>query len=179
MAPTISWWALDARCYLLVGSGCLLLLAGGLWNGCCCVLVGSRWLLIFPDGLWMLAVVSWWAVEGSRHFMGHGTTILGLFRTLLITTFCLVHHTTCLSGQYSPATRTRKNPGSRAAKISPRGKFRHFLNGEIFPAKFSPPESPPPPVKGSGSQFDLKNGIWFLCWPAGIGDPFQPQNGPF
>ena len=126
MLAVTCWWALDARCYLLVGSGCSLLLAGGLWMLAVTCWWALEWFLIFPDGLWMLAAVSWWAVAGSPHFLGHGTTILGLFRTLLMTTFCLVHHTTCLSGQYSPATRTRKDPGSRAAKISPGGKFRHF-----------------------------------------------------
>ena len=57
----ISLWALDGCCSFLVGSGWLLLFPGGLWMG---------WLLIFPDGLWMVAVLSWWPLDGCYYFLG-------------------------------------------------------------------------------------------------------------
>jgi hypothetical protein len=31
---------------------------------CCYFLVGSGWPLIFPGRLWMVAVISWWALDG-------------------------------------------------------------------------------------------------------------------
>ena len=98
---------------------------------------------------------------GSLRVQNKQTTILGLFQTLLITTFCLVHHTTCLSGQYSPAMRTRKNPGSRVAKILPgAGDFTTFLNGEIFPAEFSLPESPPPVFWTARMRWPKEVSMW-------------------
>ena len=44
--------------------GCLLLLL----DCCCNFLVGSGWLQSFPGGLWMVAIVSWWVLDGCCFF---------------------------------------------------------------------------------------------------------------
>ena len=57
---------------------------GNFWYDapCCCFLVdvqcgflaGSGWLLLFPGDLWMIAVISWWALDGYCHFLVGGRT---------------------------------------------------------------------------------------------------------
>ena len=73
--------------------------------------------LLFLGGLRTIPVISWWALDGCCYF---------------------------LRCPPKGGTRTKKNLGSHAAKISlGRGGFATFLNGEIIPVKFSPPEAPP------------------------------------
>ena len=52
----------------------------------------------------------------------------------------LLHCCTFLNSHFSPASEFAVKLLVHAAKISPWEKFRHFLNGKNFPAKFSPPE---------------------------------------
>ena len=64
------------------GGGDLALLLrneGNFWYRvpCCCFLVGSGWSLVFLDGLWMVAVISWWAVDGYCYFLvGSGWSLV-------------------------------------------------------------------------------------------------------
>ena len=43
------WYKVPCCCFLVDG---------------CYFLVASGWLLLFPGGLWMVAVISWWPLDG-------------------------------------------------------------------------------------------------------------------
>ena len=58
MIPGISYWALHGSYYFLVGSGCSLLLAGGLWMLAVTCWWALEWLLLFFGGLCMVPGIS-------------------------------------------------------------------------------------------------------------------------
>ena len=71
MVAAISWWAVDGRCYCLVGFlvGSKWLL-GGLWI-VAAFLVGSGWLLVIPGGSGGLLVAPVDGGQGRMHHMAH------------------------------------------------------------------------------------------------------------
>ena len=87
----------------------------------CYFLVGPGWLLLFPGGLWMVAVISWWALDGSSYFLvGSGWFLLfpgGLWMVADISWWALDgSHNHCITDTVTRPKREREREKERESE---------------------------------------------------------------
>ena len=119
-------------------------------------------------GILKLAVIFWWALDGSPNFLQSTFKILGntAFQCIPVTqpphvakkhiflpSLRLVHWCTLLNSQHSPASEFAvKLLVTHCENFAGGEKFRHFSQRRSLPAKFCPPEIFPSHVSSPGCR---------------------------
>ena len=112
-----------------------------------------------PPRILKLAVISWWALDGSFHFQCIPVTqpLHVANKHIFVPSPPSVRRCTRLDSQYS-----RASEFAVKLLVTRRENVATCLNGEIFPAKLSPPESPTPRTAqriGSQMQSGRQGGV--------------------